>query len=88
MSGPVGTVDASPTDAQASAVRPACGGHPEPGVAGRGHGVRRAPPRIGRRTVGAWCLADHLGPELVAGQVLHRDSLQPGSTVASVREET
>jgi quercetin 2,3-dioxygenase len=60
--------------------------------------VRRALPRIGRRTVGAWCFADHLGPELVtetrgldigphphtglhtvtwlvAGEVLHRDSL-------------
>ena len=27
--------------------------------------VRRALPRIGRRTVGAWCFADHMGPELV-----------------------
>ena len=99
MSGPVSTVDASPTDAQTSAVKPACveitssretivGAMP----------VRRALPRIGRRTVGAWCFADHMGPELVtetkgldigphphtglhtvtwlvAGEVLHRDSL-------------
>jgi hypothetical protein len=60
--------------------------------------VRRALPRRDRRTVGAWCFADHLGPVtvsetagpdigphphiglqtvtwLVAGQLLHRDSL-------------
>jgi redox-sensitive bicupin YhaK (pirin superfamily) len=28
-----------------------------------GHRVRRALPRRARRTVGAWCFADHLGPE-------------------------
>ncbi|HEX2171196.1 MAG TPA: hypothetical protein VHL09_01970, partial [Dehalococcoidia bacterium] len=27
--------------------------------------VRRALPRLGRRTVGAWCFADHLGPAAV-----------------------
>lgn len=60
--------------------------------------VRRALPTTGRRTVGAWCFADHMGPAtatethgldvgphphiglqtvtwLVAGEVLHRDSL-------------
>ncbi len=60
--------------------------------------VRRALPRRARRTVGAWCFADHMGPEpvtedqgvdigphphmglhtvtwLLAGEVLHRDSL-------------
>jgi hypothetical protein len=60
--------------------------------------VRRALPRRGRRTVGAWCFVDHMGPAavtedegidigphphtglqtvtwLVAGEVLHRDSL-------------
>jgi redox-sensitive bicupin YhaK (pirin superfamily) len=60
--------------------------------------VRRALPRRSRRTVGAWCFADHMGPVhvtvdqgvdigphphiglqtvtwLVAGEVLHRDSL-------------
>lgn len=64
---------------------------------GRMH-VRRALPRRGRRTVGAWCFVDHMGPAavtedegvdigphphiglqtvtwLVAGEVLHRDSL-------------
>jgi redox-sensitive bicupin YhaK (pirin superfamily) len=60
--------------------------------------VRRVLPRRGRRTVGAWCFADHMGPTpidefhtveigphphlglhtvtwLVAGELLHRDSL-------------
>jgi hypothetical protein len=99
MSGPVGTVDAPPTELRASRATPACveilpsrestvGAMP----------VRRALPRRERRTVGAWCFADHMGPELVtetqgldigphphtglqtvtwlvAGEVLHRDSL-------------
>jgi len=30
-----------------------------------GFGVRRALPRRGLRTVGAWCFADHMGPEIV-----------------------
>ena len=61
-------------------------------------GVRRILPRRGRRAVGPWCFADHMGPAavtaergldigphphiglqtvtwLVAGEVLHRDSL-------------
>jgi redox-sensitive bicupin YhaK (pirin superfamily) len=99
MSGPVGTVDAPPTQAQASTVKPACVEITESreSVVGTMR-VRRALPRVGRRTVGAWCFADHLGPELVtetrgldigphphtglhtvtwlvAGEVLHRDSL-------------
>src|SRR5919202_2540915 len=99
MSGPVGTVDAPPTDAQASAVRPACVEiTPSREAVVGAMRVRRALPRRGRRTVGAWCFADHMGPELVtetrgldigphphtglhtvtwlvAGEVLHRDSL-------------
>jgi quercetin 2,3-dioxygenase len=99
MSGPVSTVDASPTDAVASTVKPACVEitPSRESVVGAMR-VRRALPRIGRRTVGAWCFADHMGPELVtetrgldigphphtglqtvtwlvAGEVLHRDSL-------------
>jgi quercetin 2,3-dioxygenase len=99
MSGPVSTVDAPPTDALASAAKPACVEitPSRESVVGAMR-VRRALPRIGRRTVGAWCFADHLGPELVtetrgldigphphtglhtvtwlvAGEVLHRDSL-------------
>jgi redox-sensitive bicupin YhaK (pirin superfamily) len=99
MSGPVGTVDAPPTEVRASAVKPACVEitPSRESVVGAMR-VRRALPRIGRRTVGAWCFADHMGPELVtetkgldigphphtglqtvtwlvAGEVLHRDSL-------------
>jgi quercetin 2,3-dioxygenase len=32
-----------------------------------GHRVRRALPRRARRTVGAWCFIDHMGPASVAG---------------------
>jgi redox-sensitive bicupin YhaK (pirin superfamily) len=67
--------------------------------------VRRALPRAGRRTVGAWCFADHMGPAsvtadrgvdvgphphcglhtvtwLVAGEILHRDSLGTEQVIA------
>jgi len=30
-----------------------------------GFGVRRAMPRVGLRTVGAWCFVDHMGPEVI-----------------------
>jgi redox-sensitive bicupin YhaK (pirin superfamily) len=62
VSGPVSTVDAPPEPAD---------GHPttacvevtdsHEAVVGR-FTVRRALPRRGRRTVGAWCFADHMGP--------------------------
>ena len=65
MSGPVDL-----TDAPAVPDR----GHPSPpcvevtpshdATVGRLH-VRRALPRRGRRTVGAWCFADHMGPASV-----------------------
>jgi redox-sensitive bicupin YhaK (pirin superfamily) len=99
MSGPVSTVDAPPTEVRATAVKPACVEISESreGTVGTMR-VRRALPRRERRTVGAWCFADHMGPELVtetrgldigphphtglqtvtwlvAGEVLHRDSL-------------
>ncbi|MFV2119916.1 pirin family protein [Streptomyces sp. Act-28] len=63
MSGPVSTVDA-PADHAAT-------GHPAPPCLEVGDSreatvgavrVRRALPRRGRRTVGAWCFADHMGP--------------------------
>jgi redox-sensitive bicupin YhaK (pirin superfamily) len=99
MSGPVGTVDAPPTEARSSAARPACVEiSPSREATIGAMRVRRALPRRERRTVGAWCFADHMGPELVtetrgldigphphtglqtvtwlvAGEVLHRDSL-------------
>ncbi|MFI1954205.1 pirin family protein [Streptomyces xinghaiensis] len=63
MSGPVSTVDAPVTRADT--------GHPEApcveisdsreATVGTTR-VRRALPRRGRRTVGAWCFADHMGP--------------------------
>jgi redox-sensitive bicupin YhaK (pirin superfamily) len=99
MSGPVGTIDAPPTEGQASPVKLACVEITPSREASVGSmPVRRALPRRERRTVGAWCFADHMGPELVtetqgldigphphtglqtvtwlvAGEVLHRDSL-------------
>ncbi len=99
MSGPVSTVDAPPAEAGAGAVKPACVEiTPSREAAVGSMPVRRALPRRERRTVGAWCFADHMGPELVtetqgldigphphiglqtvtwlvAGEVLHRDSL-------------
>jgi redox-sensitive bicupin YhaK (pirin superfamily) len=99
MSGPVGTIDAPPTEGRASTVKPACVEITPSREASVGSmPVRRALPRRERRTVGAWCFADHMGPELVtetqgldigphphiglqtvtwlvAGEVLHRDSL-------------
>jgi quercetin 2,3-dioxygenase len=99
MSGPVSTVDAPPTELRGSAVEHACVevSPSRESTVGRMH-VRRALPRRERRTVGGWCFADHMGPELVtetsgldigphphtglqtvtwlvAGEVLHRDSL-------------
>jgi quercetin 2,3-dioxygenase len=63
MSGPVGTVDAPPAQAGASAVEPACVEVTDSRIANVGRmPVRRALPRRERRTVGAWCFADHMGP--------------------------
>jgi redox-sensitive bicupin YhaK (pirin superfamily) len=63
MSGPVGAVDASPAVTDCSHPTPPCLEVTE----SRGEQVgkirvRRALPRKGRRTVGAWCFADHMGP--------------------------
>ena len=99
MSGPVSPVDAPPAELEASAVAPACVEiSPSRDALVGAMRVRRALPRRGRRTVGAWCFVDHMGPAqvtetagldigphphiglqtvtwLVAGEVLHRDSL-------------
>ncbi len=63
MSGPVSTVDAPPATPDHGRPGPSTleVGESRPGQVGR-IGVRRALPRRGRRTVGAWCFADHLGP--------------------------
>ena len=63
MSGPVSAADAPPGE-------PGCGHPDEPEVevtpsreaSVGGVAVRRALPRRTRRTVGAWCFADHFGP--------------------------
>jgi redox-sensitive bicupin YhaK (pirin superfamily) len=71
MSGPLSTVDATPAESRAIVPEPE---PPEPPtvevtdgretMVGAVH-VRRTLPRRGRRTVGAWCFADHMGPEEV-----------------------
>jgi redox-sensitive bicupin YhaK (pirin superfamily) len=62
MSGPVTTTDAPPV-ADNGHVDSRCVEVTEShdAVVGRFH-ERRALPRRGRRTVGAWCFADHMGP--------------------------
>lgn len=63
MSGPVGTIDASPAEADCSHPSAACLEVTDSREAEVGRfRVRRALPRKGRRTVGAWCFADHMGP--------------------------
>ena len=66
MSGPVSERDADPVPSPADPVVP-----PIEVVEGRkaevgGFGVRRMLPRRARRTVGAWCFADHMGPGTVS----------------------
>jgi redox-sensitive bicupin YhaK (pirin superfamily) len=63
MSGPVGTVDAPPAEADCSHPAAPCVEVTESRDEQVGRiRVRRALPRKGRRTVGAWCFADHMGP--------------------------
>ncbi len=66
MSGPVTSVDATPTQADAGRPSAPCiqVGESRMSEVG-GFRVRRALPRRGRRTVGAWCFADHMGPAAV-----------------------
>jgi len=63
MSGPVTTIDASPTVADCSHPGAPCVEVTDSRDEQVGKiRVRRALPRKGRRTVGAWCFADHMGP--------------------------
>ena len=63
MSGPVTEADAPTDEAEGSHPGHACMEISESHEAQVGHvTVRRALPRRGRRTVGAWCFADHMGP--------------------------
>jgi redox-sensitive bicupin YhaK (pirin superfamily) len=63
MSGPASVLDADPTVADASHPSAPCVavGDSRDEVVGKIR-VHRALPRKGRRTVGAWCFADHMGP--------------------------
>ncbi|HET6561025.1 MAG TPA: pirin family protein [Marmoricola sp.] len=63
MSGPVTELDARSDVAEASHPAHACMEITDSHEAVVGEiAVRRALPRRGRRTVGAWCFADHMGP--------------------------
>jgi quercetin 2,3-dioxygenase len=68
MSGPLGAADA-PVEARRSEAGDTTAGIVEVTdsrtASVGGITVRRALPRRGRRTVGAWCFADHMGPEQV-----------------------
>ena len=63
MSGPVSTTDAPPTFADCGHATAPCLqlSDSREEVVGEIR-VRRALPRRGRRTIGAWCFADHMGP--------------------------
>ena len=73
MSGPVETCDAKadPAGGPVIAVEPSR----EARVGDTT--VRRALPRRGRRTVGAWCFADHMGPVADGGRAGHRHRPPP-----------
>jgi redox-sensitive bicupin YhaK (pirin superfamily) len=63
MSGPVTAIDAPPTVADCGHPRAPCVEVTDSRNQQVGKiRVRRALPRKGRRTVGAWCFADHMGP--------------------------
>lgn len=63
MSGPVTAIDASPAVADCSHPSAPCVQVTDSRDEQVGRiRVRRALPRKGRRTVGAWCFADHMGP--------------------------
>lgn len=94
MSGPVLADDVPPESASTEAPALALEITPSRLTEVGGHTIARALPQRSRRTVGAWCFADHLTPTsatigigphphtglhtvtwLVAGEMLHRDSL-------------
>jgi redox-sensitive bicupin YhaK (pirin superfamily) len=67
MSGPVTSADAPPEQRTPDSPAPPCAEVFDDREATVGTiTVRRALPRRGRRTVGAWCFADHMGPEEVS----------------------
>lgn len=72
MSGPVTTEDASATVAALTATSaPVLEITPSRAASVGGLSVRRALPRRGRRTVGAWCFLDHFGPTQARPSIGH-----------------
>jgi hypothetical protein len=70
MSGPVSTDDAAPAPVdRPAAARPTFDLIPSRATEVGGVTVRRALPRRQRRTVGAWCFVDHMGPADLAADV-------------------
>ena len=68
MSGPVGATDAPPDVAECGQPEgPTIELLPSRVASVGGLEVRRALPRRQRRTIGAWCFADHFGPVTPAG---------------------
>ena len=66
MSGPVTSIDTPPEQRAPDEPAPPCAEVSDDREATVGTiTVRRALPRRGRRTVGAWCFADHMGPQEV-----------------------
>lgn len=66
MSGPVTWPEDAPTDIGAGDLTPEIELVPSHEAQVGGFRVRRALPRRGRRMVGAWCFADHMGPATVS----------------------
>src|SRR5690606_19665891 len=68
MSGPVQVQDADAVaETSAVSLEPTFEVTPSRAAMVDGQSVRRALPRKGRRTVGSWCFADHIGPSVVDG---------------------
>lgn len=69
MSGPVAATDAAPDVAECGRPHgPEVEVLPSRTTTVGGVEVRRALPRRQRRTIGAWCFADHFGPALASGR--------------------
>ncbi len=75
MSGPVTGADSSPLVVADAPAEPCVELSDSREAEVGGFRVRRALPRRGRRTVGAWCFADHMGP----AEVTERSGLDIGA---------
>lgn len=85
MSGPVSTDDAAPVRADAPAApQPTVEVVPSRATEVGGVTVRRALPRRQRRTVGAWCFVDHMGPAELAADAALRVGPHPHTGLHTV----